>query len=253
MKNAIITGAGRNGGIGAEVCRRFAQQGINIYFTSFDFYDCNIAGISKDDYNKTLDECRSYGVKAYFGIYDLTDSKNIKKIFQDATEKIGNINILVNCACYHVFDDLEKLSDELIDVNLNVNTKAILLMCREFYVRHTGEYGRIINLSSTQNLDVLTSEIAYAITKSTIPVITSTLAPILAVKGITINSVNPGATDIGDLNDRNIYLYKEKNLFGRIGTPEDAANLICFLTSEKGKWITGQTFNSEGALLRGIT
>lgn len=97
------------------------------------------------------------------------------------------------------------------------------------------------------------NEISYAISKATVPVIVSTLAPIMATKGITINAINPGATEIGDLSDRNINLYQQGNYFKRLGTPKDAANLVCFLISNEGQWITGQTINSEGGIFRGIT
>ena len=135
---------------------------------------------------------------------------------------------------------------------MSVNAIAVFLLCKEFYSRYIGNSGRIINLSSTQSLEPLSTEIAYAISKATIPVIVSTLAPIMATKGITINAVNPGATEIGDINDRNISIYQHLNQFGRLGTPEDAANIVCFLVGDEGKWITGQTINSEGALFRGI-
>ena len=81
MRNAIVTGAGRNKGIGAEICRVFAKNGINIYFTSFDFYDDTIGNISRRDYTKTLEECSSYGVNVYFDLFDLTSQANIKKLF----------------------------------------------------------------------------------------------------------------------------------------------------------------------------
>lgn len=252
IRNAIVTGAGRNKGIGAEVCRVFAENGINIYFTSCNDYDTNVGGISSYDYNKTLEECRNFGIKAYFGLFDLTIYENIKKLFLEANEKLGSIDILVNCACYHVFDNIENISENLIDLNLSVNSKSILLLCKEFYQNYIGNDGRIVNLSSTQNLESLTTEISYAVSKASIPIITTTLSPIMASKGITINTVNPGATDTGDKNDCNIDLYRKNNLFGRLGTPKDAANIVYFLISDKGKWITGQTLNSEGALLRGI-
>lgn len=252
IRNALVTGAGRNTGIGAEVCRVFAQKGINVYFTSCEEYDISIGCISSYEYNKTLEECRNYGVKAYFQQFDLTSYKNIKELFIDANKKLGNIDILVNCACYHTFDNIDSISESLIDLNFNVNAKSILLLCKEFYLNYKGNDGRIINLSSTQNLESLTSEISYAVSKASIPIITTTLSPIVASKGITINAVNPGATNIGDKNDYNIDLYRKNNLFGRLGTPKDAANTVYFLVSEEGKWITGQTINSEGALIRGI-
>jgi len=252
IKNAIITGAGRNKGIGAEVCRTFAMHGINVFFTTFDEYDTLIGGFSCSDYKKTLEECQSYGVKAFFQCFDLTNTNNIKELFLSAQEKLGNIDILVNCACYHKSDNIEKIDSKILDINFNINAKAILLLCREFFIRFSGTDGRIVNLSSTQNLEALISEISYAVSKASIPVIVSTLAPIMATKGITINAVNPGATKIDSKRDKHIDVYLRNNLSGRLGLPKDAANIILFLVSKEGEWITGQTINSEGGLFRRI-
>jgi 3-oxoacyl-[acyl-carrier protein] reductase len=252
MKNAIITGAGRNKGIGAEVCRTFAMNGINVFFTTFEEYDTMIGGFSHSDYNKTLAECQLYGVKAFFQCFDLTNIDSIEELFSTAQEKLGDIDILVNCACYHESDSIENLDSKVLDINFNVNAKAILLLCREFFLRFSGTEGRIINLSSTQNFEALISEISYAVSKAAIPIIVSTLAPIMAKKSITINAVNPGATEIGGEHDRNLDVYLKNNLSGRLGLPKDAANIIFFLASEEGKWITGQTINSEGGLFRRI-
>jgi len=252
-KNAIVTGAGRNQGIGAEVCRALAKKGINIYFTSFDEYDTSIGAIKSSDYCKTLDECHSFGVETYFESYDLSKYSSIKTLFDDATSKLGHIDILVNCLCVHQFDSIKTINAPLLELNMQTNAIAVALLCQEFYLRFEGDSGRIVNMSSTQNLEPLTSEIAYAISKAVVPSITFTLAPVMASKKITINAVNPGATEIGDESDRNIHRYLESNQLGRLGKPKDTANLVCFLVSDEGKWISGQTINSEGGIFRGIT
>jgi 3-oxoacyl-[acyl-carrier protein] reductase len=252
MRNAIVTGAGRNLGIGAEICRAFAQSGINVYFTTNAEYDTRIAGISQTDYEKTRLECAAYDVAAFFHEYDLCKQQEILHLFDDAERSLGHIDILVNCLCYHTHDGIDNLTEELLDSNFAVNAKSIMLLCKEFYNRFTGEDGRIICLSSTQNLEPLTTEIAYAISKASVPVVISTLAPIMAKKGVRINAVNPGATEIGDIKDRTIDDYKSTNKFGRLGMPSDAANIVTFLVSEKGQWITGQIINSEGGTFRGL-
>lgn len=252
IKNAIVTGAGRNAGIGAEVCRTLAKNGINVYFTSYDYYDMNVADIPQEDYKETLNRCKEYGVNAFFAIYNLTKNNEIVRLFDEAESKMGNVDILVNCSCYHIHDNILKVSEALLDDNFSINAKSVMLLCREFYLRFLGKEGRIINFSSTQNLEALTTEISYAISKASVPIIVSTLAPIMATKGITINAVNPGATDVGDIHDNNIHEYLESNKFSRLGLPSDAANLVQFLVSDAGKWITGQTINSEGAVCRGL-
>lgn len=252
IKNAIVTGAGRNAGIGAEVCRTLAKNGINVYFTSYDYYDMTVADIPQEDYKKTLNECKEYGVNTFFAIHNLIKNNEVVRLFDEAESKMGNIDILVNCSCYHIHDDILKVSEEMLDNNFSINAKSVMLLCREFYSRFLGKDGRIINFSSTQSLEALTTEISYAISKASVPVIVSTLAPIMASKGITINAVNPGATDVGDIHDNNIHEYLGSNKFSRLGLPSDAANLVQFLVSDAGKWITGQTINSEGAICRGL-
>lgn len=248
--NAIVTGAGRNKGIGAEICRRFSNEGINVYFTSYNEYDRKIGGILPHEYQLTLEQCNSKGVKAFFSSFDLTNSNNVKDLFDKAISNLGSINILVNCACYHIFDEFESISDELLEVCFNTNSKIPFLLSQEFYLRHSSSWGSIVNLSSTQNNEALVNEISYALSKASVPNITTTLAPLMAKKRITINSVNPGATDIGDEKDKNISLYLKNNIFGRLGTPKDVANIVYFLVSNEGQWITGQNIDSEGAVFR---
>lgn len=250
--NAIITGAGRNTGIGAQICRSFAEKGINVYFTTYDKYDLEICGTSARDYEKTLAECQKAGVNVFFGIYDLTTSMGIKSLFDDATSKLGNIDILVNCLCYHTSDALGQIEAEILSKNLDVNTKAVFLLCQEFYLRFSGNEGSIINLSSTQNMEPLLHEISYALSKAAAPVLANTLAHEMAKKNISINSVNPGPTEIGDKKDINLEYYKMLNPFGRLSSPQDTANIVLFLVSHEGHWITGQTINSEGGIYRGL-
>ena len=234
------------------MCRALAKKGVNVYFTSHEAYDSSIGGFGINDYEKTLNECRALGVSTHFKPFDLSIKANVCDLFDDAIAKLGQIDVLINCLCYHQFDSIDSIEDTLFASNIQVNCNAVFYLCQEFFRRYNGNNGRIISLSSTQNLEPLTSEISYAISKSAVPVIVYTLAPIMAKKGITINAVNPGATDIGDVKDRNINDYRDSNQFGRLGTPADAANLISFLISEDGKWITGQTINSEGAIFRGL-
>jgi len=127
-----------------------------------------------------------------------------------------------------------------------------ILLCKEFYAQSSGDVQSIVCLSSTQNMEALTQEVSYAISKASVPIIVSTLAPVMAKKRITINAVNPGATEIGDKTKNNIGVNIEENIFGRLGLPQDTANIVSFLVSDEGRWITGQTINSEGGLFRGI-
>ena len=115
--NAIIKGAGRNTGIGAQICRSFAEKGINLYFTTYDEYDLEVCGISEEDYKITFVECQNKGVNVFFGIYDLTTLTGVKSLYDDAISKLGNIDILVNCLCYHVSDTIGQVEAEILSKN----------------------------------------------------------------------------------------------------------------------------------------
>jgi 3-oxoacyl-[acyl-carrier protein] reductase len=91
------------------------------------------------------------------------------------------------------------------------------------------------------------SELAYAASKGAIEALTTSMAPDLARKGITVNAVDPGATDTGWMSDDLKAAITAEMAFGRVGLPEDAARLILFLASDAGAWITGQVLHSRGA------
>ena len=253
--NAIITGVGRKNGIGAAIAYALSKNGINVFLTSCSIHDVNshIADSKEGaitQYGEIVNACKGYGVNAEFRDYDLQEHKNISSLFDDANGTVGEIDILITCHCIHKADSFGLISPTDVKANFAVNAEANLLLCQEFYKRFSGEQGSIVLFSSTQALERLTGEISYAISKASVPTIVSTLAPIMAEKGITINAVNPGPTDTQD----GAYLkpFIENNAFGRVGLPVDAANLVGFLVSENGRWITGQTINSEGCPIRRI-
>jgi len=91
------------------------------------------------------------------------------------------------------------------------------------------------------------TELSYATTKGAIDAFTTSFAAAVAPKGITVNAVDPGATDTGWLTDELKAAIEADMAFGRVGIPDDAARLILFLASDAGAWITGQIVRSRGA------
>lgn len=256
--NVIITGVGRKTGIGAAIAYELAQKGYNLYLTSCMGYDIT-HGICKEqiqdipeEYLETQKKCEACGVKVVFKSFDLTHQNAYKELFNDAVNQIGDIQVLVTSHCIHEFDELGTITRRQLHRNFKVNAEATFFLVQEFYRRFHGSCGSVVVLSSTQGLEPLITEVSYAISKASIPILVSTTAPILAKKGIRINAVNPGATAIEDVND-DIEKYRQNNLFRRAGKPSDTAHLVSFLVSNEGQWITGQTINSEGCLFRGVT
>jgi 3-oxoacyl-[acyl-carrier protein] reductase len=120
-------------------------------------------------------------------------------------------------------------------------------MCQEFVRHWRGERGgRIISITSGQGAGPMPGELAYVVTKAAIDAMTLTLATELAGRGITVNAVDPGATDTGWMQEATRAAIAARTYLGRVGLPADAANLVCFLASEQGEWITGQVIRSRG-------
>ncbi|WP_243297527.1 SDR family oxidoreductase [Bacillus litorisediminis] len=149
---------------------------------------------------------------------------------------------------------IEKFQQEIVNmVHYAVNMRSTFLLSVEFarlFEKSTLETGRIINMTSGQELGPMPGELAYAATKGAISAFTRSLSAELAPLGITVNAVNPGPTDSTWMTDEIREHLLPKFPMGRIGLPEDVARLIAFLASDDANWITGQIIHSEGGFIR---
>lgn len=251
-KIAIVTGVSRLNGIGKAICVELAKNGVDIFFTYWLNYDKEMPWETKDNEPDLIEnEIKSLGVRCEKMSLDLSDETAVKILFDEVNNKLGSPTILVNNATYSTQTDIFNITSQEIDKHYFVNLRATTLLCAEFTKRFKGTNdGRIINISSGQSLSNMSGEIAYAITKGAIEILTKTLSHELAYKGITINAVNPGLTDSGWLDDTNRQLFQDRFPMGRFGLPNDAAKLVSFLASEQATWITGQIIHSEGGFIR---
>jgi 3-oxoacyl-[acyl-carrier protein] reductase len=143
--------------------------------------------------------------------------------------------------------DLEHLTASHIDRHLTVNVRASLLLVKAFAARHDGrEGGRVVLMTSGQHLAPMQTELAYAASKGALHQITMSLAAHLAPRRITVNAINPGATDTGYATPAAYEAVRASEPMGRWGTPTDAARLIGWLVTDEALWITGQVLNSTG-------
>lgn len=251
-RNALVTGVSRRRGIGTAICRALAEASANIFFTYWQQYDKNMPwGADETHPEQLIQELHDLGVRVEKLEIDLFNSEAPAELIEIAETRLGNLSILVNNATYSVEDGFEKLDARILDETYSVNLRATALLSVEFARRYSGEAGgRIINLTSGQFQGAMPGEIAYAATKGAIDALTITLAAEVADKGITVNAVNPGATDTGWISEKLKQELLPRFPLGRIGQPEDAARLVVFLASDDADWITGQIIHSEGGFRR---
>lgn len=245
---AIVTGASRRQGIGAATCRALASHGADIFFTHWQAYDRAQGNGADDGGPAALElELLALGVRACGQEIDLSQPDAYLRVLDAATERLGAPTILVNNAAHSTSDGYERLDAATLDAHYAVNLRTMALLSAEFARRYPGgPGGRIINLSSGQSVGAMPTELAYAATKGATEAFTSSLAVGVASKGITVNAIDPGATDTGWMTEEVKAAIMREMPFGRLGQPEDAARFILFLASDEGQWITGQVIHSRG-------
>jgi len=247
---AIVTGASRRRGIGAAVCRALAANGANIFFTHWRSFDSTLPeGADEDGPTRLQNELQEQGVRCESLEIDLSKIDAPKLILDEAEKKLGLPSILVNNAAYSTRDGFEVLDAATLDAHYAVNMRGTFLLTVEFARRLSGKSGgRIINLTSGQSVAPMPGELAYVATKGAIEAFTVSLSAELAAYGITVNAVDPGATDSGWMTETIRQELLPRFPTGRIGQPEDAARLIAFLASDEAAWITGQVIHSRGGV-----
>ena len=249
-KVALITGVSRKLGIGAAIAHTLARAGATIFTTYYSPFDAAMPwGSAEREPQAILAELRAHGIAAAGIEANLADPSAPEQVVAAANQAFGHIDILINNAAYYQAASLDTLTAALLDQHYAVNVRGTLLLCRAFAEQHDGRAGgRIVNLISGQSLTPMPAELPYVMTKAAIEGLTLTLSTALAGKHITVNAVDPGATDSGWISDQLRAELLRQAPFGRVGIPDDAARLIGFLVSDAGQWITGQVIRSRGGM-----
>lgn len=231
----FITGGSK--GLGKAMVERFALNNYTVIFT----YNQSVA-------DAELLTNRFSNVVAYK--CDMRDIVNTKKIAEEILLKYKSIDVLINNAGYDNDATFMKMNEEIWTDVINVNLSSIFNFTQVFAnsMIENG-WGRIINLTSIAGFTGAFGKSNYSAAKAGIVGFTKSLALELAAKNITVNAIAPGAIDTDMLN-RIPEKYKAKILENipakRFGTPEEVADLVEFLVSDKSKYITGQTIHING-------
>ncbi|QDI92048.1 SDR family oxidoreductase [Salicibibacter halophilus] len=265
-KVAVVTGASR--GLGRADALALAEAGADVVITDILMESDEESSSKAKEYGaiaqvmqstkviyseKTSEEIRDMGRRSVAMKMDVTDVDEVNDVFKKIYEDFGRIDILVNNAgtVDHV-SKIEKQNDDLWERDLKVNltgsyncTKAVWPYMKE------QEYGRIINMASIVGVNGGFGQASYSATKGGLLSFSKSMALEGAKHGINVNAIVPGiigteAFKMGNkkMNDRMI----ERTAFKQPGEPDDIANAITFLVSDKAKYITGVGLNVTGGI-----
>lgn len=182
---------------------------------------------------------RSLAVEA-----DLEQPESVPAMYDQVEKELGPISALVMCHAESVDSGILDTSIESFDRHFAVNTRATWLLIREFGLRYrvAPGVGRIIAITS----DHTVNNLPYGASKGALDRITLAAGHEFAHLGVTANVINPGPTDTGWMSPENRARVLAETPLHRIGTPDDAANLVSILCSPQGGWINGQLLHSNG-------
>jgi 3-oxoacyl-[acyl-carrier protein] reductase len=248
---ALITGASRRAGIGHAIARRLARDGAQIALHGWRQYDREQAWGEDSPSEQDRLELSGSGTKLLTLEENLREPDAPARLAERVQRSLGRLDILVLNHVYSTRQTLEELAAEEIDRHLEINVRASLLLAREFARRSAiGAGGRIVFITSGQQLGPMPHELAYVASKGALHALICSLADHLMPRGITVNGVNPGPTDTGWADSVTQQRVQARMPQGRWGTPDDAARAVAWLVSDEAAWITGQVLNSEGGFRR---
>ena len=234
---AIVTGGSR--GIGKGIVEKLLSSGAKVA----------LIGRSKKLSEKIKKELTDLGEIMYFSA-DVKIYSEIELCIKEIVQKWGKIDILVNNAGITKDKLALRTSEddwnEVIDTNLKGTFNCIKSTLPSMI---KNRYGKIINISSIVGLMGNPGQSSYCASKAGIIGLTKSIAKEYGSKSINVNAIAPGLIDTDMTKDVNTDNLSENIILKRNGKPEDIGNLICFLCSEDGSYITGQTINVDGGLL----
>jgi 3-oxoacyl-[acyl-carrier protein] reductase len=254
---ALVTGVSRRAGIGYATARRLAALGASLFLHHYAPHDRDQPwGADPDGIRAVIDgvsgALAADGAHVHDTELDLADPAAPAQLINAAIGRLGHLDILV---CNHARSGgdgpLGTLDAAMLDAHWAINTRSSILLAQAFAAQHDGRPGgRIIFMTSGQDLSPMTGEVAYAASKGALASITATLADSLADRPITLNTVQPGPVDTGYATPDEHEIVRRHFPRGRWGTPDDPARLIAWLATDEAAWITGQVIHTEGGFRR---
>lgn len=241
-KVCLVTGASR--GIGAATVKRFAQEGATVYVNA------RIPN-SVDSICEELTEQYKTTVKALY--FDVRDENLAKKAILQIKKESGHLDVLVNNAGVMKDALIGMITKDLMQEVYETNVFGVMNMLQlASKLMGNQKNGTIINLSSIMGLEGNPGQLVYSATKGAVVSMTKTAAKELACKGIRVNAVAPGMIDTDmtrNVGEEKMNEHIKNIRMGRIGTPDDVADVIVFLASDLSRYVTGEIIGVTGGAM----
>lgn len=238
-KTAIVTGSAR--GLGAATARRLAQEGAKVVITD----------ILADQAEETAAALRAEGLAAHCIIADITKSAEVERLVNETVETCGGVDILVNNAGFPRDNYLVKMSEDDWDKVIEVMLKGAFLATKAVMPHMIKQgWGRVVNISSRAHLGNPT-QANYSAAKAGLIGMAKALASEEGRYGITVNCVAPGFMETEMVQALPTYeTIKERAVkmqpIKRVGRPDDIADAVAFLASERAGFISGEVLHVTG-------
>jgi len=238
-KIAIVTGASR--GIGRAIAGRLGREGATVGVNY-----ARSSGASRE----VASGIEARGGRAIAIQADVSDVAEVRNLFGEAFDSFGQLDILVNNAGRAIYKPLAEASEEDYDRTFALNARGTFFAMQEA-ARRMNDGGLIVSISTGGTVGGAPSGSIYAGSKATVEQFTKALAREIGGRGITVNTVSPGFTDTDLLNENPQFreMGAQLSLLGRLGQPEDVADVVTFLASEQARWITGQNIQAGGGVV----
>ena len=236
-KVALVTGAGR--GIGREIALRLARDGAEIIV----HYSSSQAGA-----DQTVADIVASGGRAIAYRADISRREEVIELFQNIDRAPGRIDIVVNNSGVSTGGGLADVTDEDIAYIFGINVFGPIYIASEA-AKRLGEGGRIINFSSSIAKFPLAGAGLYSAAKSAIESFTESWAKEFGTRGVTVNTVIPGAVSPGmsDATPEYRSFFENASPFKRIGRADEIASIVAFLASPEASWVSGAHILANGA------
>lgn len=239
---AVVTGGGQ--GIGRAICLALAEEGANIV----------VADIQADSANETVAMVREFGREAIFVKTDVSDELSVKKLYETVLTEFGTLDVLVNNAGICRMIPILDIAVEEWDKILAVNLRGTFLMSREaFRIMKDKRRGKIVSLASAAaKIGGLAAGAHYSASKAGVICFTKSLALQAAPFHVNVNAVCPGptSTEMTDAwGDETNEAFAAHIPWKEYARPEDIAEAVVFLASDKSRYITGEILDVNGGLV----